>query len=90
MRALLNIFAAIAAFSLFSFGHAGNDPSQTTPPLQIAQAGGSCIEKCEKRKEECFAQYTATDVRGNKYVTPDGHKICWDMYHECAKYCPKK
>lgn len=48
-----------------------------------------CLEKCEKSKDRCMAQYTKSDSTSGKYVTPDGHKICWGSYHECKKYCPK-
>lgn len=47
-----------------------------------------CLQKCEQAKKKCFAQYTQSDSRSGKYVTPEGHKICWGNYHDCKKTCP--
>ncbi len=49
----------------------------------------SCVQKCEDAKKSCMAQYTKSDSASGKYVTPEGHKICWNGYHECKKNCPK-
>ena len=49
----------------------------------------SCLDKCEKQKKECFAQYTKSDSTSGTYVTPDGHRICWRAFHECKKQCPQ-
>lgn len=48
-----------------------------------------CVQKCEDAKNSCMAQYTQSSSTGGKYVTPEGHKICWNGYHECKKNCPK-
>lgn len=48
-----------------------------------------CIDKCETAKKSCMAQYTKSDSTSGKYVTPEGHKICWQGYHDCKKQCPK-
>lgn len=90
MRTLINAGLAAAVLAMSPLGYAGNDAAKSNQSFQLAQAASSCKDKCEQSKEQCFAQYTATDVRGNKYITPDGHKICWSSYHECVKYCPKK
>ena len=51
-------------------------------------APSNCMQSCERNKKQCFAQYTQSDVRGNRYVTPDGHRICWGSYNSCKKNCP--
>lgn len=48
-----------------------------------------CIQKCEDAKSSCMAQYTQSSPTSGKYVTPEGHKICWNGYHECKKNCTK-
>jgi len=49
----------------------------------------TCVQKCEAAKQSCMAQYTKSDSTSGKYVTPDGHKICWQGYHDCRKQCPQ-
>jgi len=49
----------------------------------------SCVQKCENAKKSCMAQYTKSDSTSGTYVTPDGHKVCWQGFHECKKQCPK-
>jgi|GEM_PF-1932186 len=48
----------------------------------------SCVQKCEAAKQSCMAQYTKSDSTSGKYVTPEGHKTCWQGYHDCKKQCP--
>jgi len=48
-----------------------------------------CVDKCEAAKKSCMAQYTRSDSASGRYVTPEGHKICWQGYHDCKKGCPK-
>jgi hypothetical protein len=49
----------------------------------------SCVQKCEAAKKSCMAQYTMSDSTHGTYVTPDGHKVCWQGFHECKKQCPQ-
>ena len=55
-----------------------------------ANPDAGCVQKCEKQKKSCMAQYTKSDSRSGTYVTPDGHKICWQGFHDCKNQCPKK
>ncbi len=48
-----------------------------------------CVQKCEAAKKSCMAQYTRSDSSSGKYVTPEGHKVCWQAYHDCKKQCPQ-
>ncbi len=48
-----------------------------------------CIDKCEATKKSCMARYTKSSSTSGKYVIPEGHKICWQGYHDCKKRCPK-
>lgn len=48
-----------------------------------------CIQRCDKSKSQCMLQYTKSDAKSGRYVTPEGHKTCWSAYHECKKNCPK-
>lgn len=72
------VFSAIVLF-MFSLtaAAAADKPAQ------------GCIDKCEAAKTSCMAQYTKSDSTSGKYVTPEGHKICWQGYHDCRKQCPK-
>ena len=54
-----------------------------------SQASSDCLSKCEKQKEQCFGQYKKSDSTSGTYITPDGHKICWEAYHACKNNCPK-
>ena len=55
----------------------------------VFAAAPDCLQKCEKSKDQCMAQYVKSDSTSGRYVTPEGHKICWGGYHECKKNCPK-
>ena len=60
-------------------------------PLLLAQANrGACLDRCEKAKKGCFAQYTRSDARSGNYITPEGHQVCWGQYNQCKAACPKK
>ena len=74
------IFAVVFSVSMSGVADAARDNK--------AQSN-ACIEKCEKQKEQCFSQYKKSDASKGTYITPEGHKVCWQAYHECKKSCPK-
>lgn len=92
MRSMFSI-VFVALFSLAGAGIAAEaSPAAPGAPMLLAQAGkGSpaCLEKCEKAKKDCMAQYTKSDSTSGRYVTPEGLKVCMGAYHDCKKNCPR-
>lgn len=71
---------AIVLVAMFSFA----------AQAEQKKANPSCLQKCEKAKNACMAQYTKSDRTSGKFVTPEGAKTCWEGFHSCKKECPKK
>lgn len=88
MRNLLTI-ALATGLVLFTSQIFAADTSKAPDVIHVAALDQSCVDRCETQKEQCFAQYTQSDSTHGNYITPDGHKICWQAYHECKKSCER-
>ena len=40
-------------------------------------------EKCEKQRIQCTQAYLTTNSFGVQMVTSEGHRVCWEAYHQC-------
>lgn len=83
---------SIVFVALFSLAGAGIAAEASHAPMLLAQATKAppaCLEKCEKAKTDCMAQYTKSDSTSGRYVTPEGVGICMSAYRECKKNCQR-